>query len=254
MFTYSLTRTWEPRSCVNRRRSWALTQAESYSPLHQLFSTVGSADTASVTVFPVCTGWFPTTLTSTVLVEVFSLAFDGWSSWDEHYWHRSLSHSLHWSAWDEHYWHRSLSHSLHWSAWDEHYWHRSLSHSLHWSAWDEHYWHRSLSHSLHLGALRTNITDIVPCPPSSPVPNKINRTKFLWKLSPIFRSVLSRQNHSDNDAEFNVLGCRVDLLGTNCEQCVCMVQCCFTSTETIRFIRTGSPGRPPRLSRSSWTL
>ena len=58
---------------------------ESYSPLHQLFSTVGSADTASVTVFPVCTGWFPTTLTSIVLVEVFSLAFDGWSSWDEHY-------------------------------------------------------------------------------------------------------------------------------------------------------------------------
>ena len=46
----------------------------------------------------------------------------------------------------------------------------------------------------------------------------------------------------------------VDILGTNCDQCVCMVQCCFTSTETIRLIRTGSPGRPPRLSQSSWTL
>ena len=33
-----------------------------------------------------------------------------------------------------------------------------------------------------------------------------------------------------------------------------MVQCCFTSTETIRLIRTGSPGRSPSLSRSSWTL
>ena len=33
-----------------------------------------------------------------------------------------------------------------------------------------------------------------------------------------------------------------------------MVQCCFTSTETIRLIRTGSPGRPPRLSYSPWTL
>ena len=33
-----------------------------------------------------------------------------------------------------------------------------------------------------------------------------------------------------------------------------MVQCCFTSTETIRLIRTGSPGRPPRLSHNSWTL
>ena len=30
-----------------------------------------------------------------------------------------------------------------------------------------------------------------------------------------------------------------------------MVQCCFTSTETIRLIRTGSPGRPPRLSHTA---
>ena len=33
-----------------------------------------------------------------------------------------------------------------------------------------------------------------------------------------------------------------------------MAQCCFTSTETVRLIRTGSPGWPPRLSHSSWTL
>ena len=44
----------------------------------------------------------------------------------------------------------------------------------------------------------------------------------------------------------------VDILGTNCDQCT--VQCCFTSMETIRLIRTESPGRPPRLSHSSWTL
>ena len=55
----------------------------------------------------------------------------------------------------------------------------------------------------------------------------------------------------DDDVEFNVLGCRVDMLGTNCDQCVCTVQCRFTSTETIRLVRTGSPGRPPRLSHSS---
>ena len=42
----------------------------------------------------------------------------------------------------------------------------------------------------------------------------------------------------------------VDILGTNCDQCLSMVQCCFTS----RLIRTESPGRPPRLSHSSWTL
>ena len=49
----------------------------------------------------------------------------------------------------------------------------------------------------------------------------------------------------DDDVELNVFGCRVDILGTNCDQCVCMVQCCFTSTETVRLIRTGSPGRLP---------
>ena len=46
----------------------------------------------------------------------------------------------------------------------------------------------------------------------------------------------------------------VDILGTNCDQCRSMVQCCFTSTETVRLIRTESSGRPPRLSHSSWTL
>ena len=58
----------------------------------------------------------------------------------------------------------------------------------------------------------------------------------------------------DDDGELNVLGCRVDILGTNCDQCVCMVQCCFTPTESIRLIRTESPGRPPPFSHSSWTL
>ena len=34
----------------------------------------------------------------------------------------------------------------------------------------------------------------------------------------------------------------VDILGTNCAQCLSMVQCCFTSTETIRLVRMGSWG------------
>ena len=46
----------------------------------------------------------------------------------------------------------------------------------------------------------------------------------------------------------------VDILGTDCDQCRSMVQCCFTSTETVRLIRTESPGRPLRLSHSSRTL
>ena len=46
----------------------------------------------------------------------------------------------------------------------------------------------------------------------------------------------------------------IDILGTNCDQCPSTVQCCFTSTETVRLIRTKSPGRPPRLSHSSRAL
>ena len=46
----------------------------------------------------------------------------------------------------------------------------------------------------------------------------------------------------------------VNILGINCDECVSMVKWCFTSTETVRLFRTESPGRPPRLSHSSWTL
>ena len=45
-----------------------------------------------------------------------------------------------------------------------------------------------------------------------------------------------------------------DILGTSCDQCRSMVQYSFTSTETGRLVRTDSPGRPPRLSHSSWTM
>ena len=55
--------------------------------------------------------------------------------------------------------------------------------------------------------------------------------------------VVMNSSLDDDDAELNVLGRRVDILGINCDQCVCMVQCCFTSTETIRLIGTGSQGR-----------
>ena len=45
-----------------------------------------------------------------------------------------------------------------------------------------------------------------------------------------------------------------DKLGTSWDQCRSMVQYSFTSTETIRLVRTESPGRPPPLSCSSWTM
>ena len=46
----------------------------------------------------------------------------------------------------------------------------------------------------------------------------------------------------------------VDILGTSWDQCQSMVQYSFTSTETRRLVRTDRPGRPPRLSHSSWTM
>ena len=46
----------------------------------------------------------------------------------------------------------------------------------------------------------------------------------------------------------------VDILGTSWDQCRSMVQYNFTSTETRRLVRTDSPGRPPWLSHSSWTM
>ena len=62
----------------------------------------------------------------------------------------------------------------------------------------------------------------------------------------IGRRPIDDDDDDDDDVELNVLGCRFFILGTNCDQCLSMVQCCFTSTETTRLIRTGSPGRPPR--------
>ena len=46
----------------------------------------------------------------------------------------------------------------------------------------------------------------------------------------------------------------VDILGTNWDQYRSMVQPSFTYTKTRRLVRTDSPGRPPRLSHSSWTM
>ena len=46
----------------------------------------------------------------------------------------------------------------------------------------------------------------------------------------------------------------VGVLGTHCDQRLSTVQCCFTSAETVRLVRSGSPGRPHRLSHCSWVL
>ena len=46
------------------------------------------------------------------------------------------------------------------------------------------------------------------------------------------RCLLIRVYDDDDDVELNVcLRMSVDMLGTNCAQCVSMVHCCFTSTD-----------------------
>ena len=64
-----------------------------------------------------------------------------------------------------------------------------------------------------------------------------------------FGSVPCRKCHRGLNRQVgNVLGCRLTYLGTS------MVQYSFMSTETRRLVRTDSPGRPPRVSHSSWTM
>ena len=43
-------------------------------------------------------------------------------------------------------------------------------------------------------------------------------------------------------------------LSTPLSSFLSLLKCCFTSTETVGLFGTGSPGRPPRLSHSSWAL
>ena len=59
----------------------------------------------------------------------------------------------------------------------------------------------------------------------------------------------SGEEDYDGDVELQCPWMSVDILGTNCDQCVSMVQYCFTYTETIRLVRTESPGRPPTFTQ-----
>ena len=56
--------------------------------------------------------------------------------------------------------------------------------------------------------------------PPSPIPNKPygfcgRKASCLLTYTSAFKQLLSR----DDDVHLNVLGCRVDILGTNCDQC-----------------------------------
>ena len=67
--------------------------------------------------------------------------------------------------------------------------------------------------------------------------------RLLAVWSPVGWQIIDARFSINQNLDYDdVLGCRVDISGTNCDQCVSMVHCCFTSTKTTRFIRTGSPG------------
>ena len=71
---------------------------------------------------------------------------------------------------------------------------------------------------------------------------KLIRTELplLTSLTPYRWAKPAHKMYDDDDVELHVLGCCVELLGTNCDQCRSTVQCCFTSPETVRLIRTGA--------------
>ena len=104
---------------------------------------------------------------------------------------------------------------------------------------------------------------------------------YLWHLATAKRPEPTKSEQRSRCAlcticgfEFNAVlrpqrPCKPDYLGRGAQdgrfdfhtapelcQSLVLLKCCFTSTETRkrRFIRNGSPGRPPRLSHSSWTL
>ena len=59
---------------------------------------------------------------------------------------------------------------------------------------------------------------------------------------------MNRERAADDDVDrASCPRMSVDIFGTKCDQCRSMVQCCFTSTEAVKLIRSESPGRPPRL-------
>ena len=56
-------------------------------------------------------------------------------------------------------------------------------------------------------------------------------------------TIRPRVDDDDDDVELYVLEGRVDILGTNCDQCVSTAHCCFTSTETVKLIMTKTEPR-----------
>ena len=76
------------------------------------------------------------------------------------------------------------------------------------------------------------------------------KTTSAFRCQTYYRFVNPSMPRGDGDVELNVLGRLVDTLWKNYDQCVSMVQCCFTSTETVRLIRTVSL---PRTVTSTFT-
>ena len=72
---------------------------------------------------------------------------------------------------------------------------------------------------------------------------------------PLFLLLQTGDDDDHDEVLLNVLRFRLtDILGTRWDQCRSMVQYIFMSMEARRLVRTDSPGRPPRLSHSSWTM
>ena len=106
---------------------------------------------------------------------------------------------------------------------------------------------RTLSHETLNQLSRLRRFGVWPWPYNCKI--QARRTVQCKSLSTVVHCILTDFFGDDDDeVMLNVLRCQLTYYGQVVDQCRSIVQYIFTSTETRRLVRAGSPGGPPRLS------
>ena len=86
---------------------------------------------------------------------------------------------------------------------------------------------------------------------SVPLSRSLGGSTDYWKLSCLYPAILEDRRTTEHDALLS----RTRLLGYGGRALIdFQAHCYFTSTETLRTVREGGPGRPHQRSHSSWAL
>ena len=89
-----------------------------------------------------------------------------------------------------------------------------------------------------------------PSPPPIFFSGRVHYLSMVWYLSMVSRVWRLRKGYRLGHTPMGFLGTK-QVSSPNTPS---FVQYCFTSTETVGLLETGSPGWPPRLSHGSWAL